>query len=615
MTPEDISHSLPPGARIAAVVLAAGLSSRMGRPKPLLPFGTEPAIARVVGSLRAAGVNEITVVTGHEAGALAPVLEGLGVSQAHNPGYESGMFSSVRTGVAALRVVAEHAHLDAFVVLPVDCPLVTPRVLQAVIERFDTTGKGIVYPTCFGRRGHPPLLSARYIGPLLQTDPAGNLQEFLLNFADDETEVEVLDLTTLMDMDTPEEYVSLKRFAEVLDTSASSLPEPSLTEEEALFLLAAAGTPGKVVGHCRTAAAVGLRVAEALRPHLPGLDVSLVRAGCLLHDVARLVPHHARVAAGALTNLGLPRLGAVVGEHMVIDPALPRSPGITEAELVYLADKTVADGEVVGLEERQARTLRKMRPSPETALKIRARIEEARMIAAKAEGILGHPVQELLDEVVVPEEIRQAGPRIYLVRHASPETPAEQRYRGQADVPLGRQGEEQARHLAGKLMDLTGGACFDAAYSSDLHRSRRTAEIAVAGCGTPVRSETWLREIDTGLWEGLSREEARRGYPKEHAERERDLVGVRFPGGESFAELDRRVVAGFEALVAESVAAGCRRVLVVGHKGVNRVILAHFRGLPLADIFSLEQDYCAVTVLKVTAGEAGTWKVTSIQAR
>ena len=66
-----------------------------------------------------------------------------------------------------------------------------------------------------------------------------------------------------------------------------------------------------------------------------------------------------------------------------------------------------------------------------------------------------------------------------------------------------------------------------------------------------------------------------------------------------------RVVPRFERLLEASLAAGHRRVLVVGHKGVNRVMLAHLQGIPLRGIFSIEQDYCAVTLLKVDRTEAG----------
>ena len=273
---------------------------------------------------------------------------------------------------------------------------------------------------------------------------------------------------------------------------------------------------------------------------------------------------------------------------------------MTEAELVYLADKLVADGELVGLDERQARAFRKMRPGPEAADRIRARITDARAISNKIGVILGHPVAEVLDDTVIPDDAKPRTLSVYLVRHAEPEGPGGRRYAGQADPPLGPRGEEQARRMAGRLTTLTGGACFDAVHSSDLKRCLRTGQIATEDCGTVIQAHPWLREIDVGLWEGLTWEEARQRYPAESGEREQDVTGVPFPEGESFADVQGRVVPLFERLLEESIAAGHRRVLVVGHKGVNRVLLAHFHGLPLEDIFTIEQDFCAVTVLTMT---------------
>ena len=590
------------------MVLAAGFSSRMGAFKPLLPLGSSTAIERIVSSLRAADVAQVVVVTGHEAAIIAPVLESLGVKRAHNASYESGMFSSVRTGVSALP-----EDIGAFFVLPVDCPLVTPRVLRLLIDHFCRSGKSIIYPVCFGRRGHPPLLSADYAQPLLDAASTSDLRAFLASHATDESEVEVRDLTVLLDMDTPEDYRALGTIATALDAAAlnagvvagpgtgagaSSRPEPSLAPEEARFLLAAAGTPANIVRHCRAVAAVGKTLAQALEPSSPTLDADLVRAGCLLHDIARVLPHHALLAQKALTTLGFPRLGAVVGEHMVISPDFPSAPGVTEAELVYLADKMVADGQVVGLDERQARAMRKMRPGPEVAQGIAARINDARTIAAKTGALLGYPIEQALRTAVIPDDARPQHLRVYLVRHAEAEGAGGRRYTGQADPPLTRQGEEQARRVGGRLMAMTGGACFDAVYSSDLRRALQTAEIAVADCGTTVQPLPWLREIDVGLWEGLTWEDARLRYPVESSERERNVTGVPFPEGESFADVQARVVPSFQRLVEESVAAGHRRVLVVAHKGVNRVLLAHTNGLLLDDIFSIEQDYCAVNALR-----------------
>jgi probable phosphoglycerate mutase len=230
-------------------------------------------------------------------------------------------------------------------------------------------------------------------------------------------------------------------------------------------------------------------------------------------------------------------------------------------------------------------------------------MRHARLVADKVQSILGYPVGEVLMQSGAAFRV-SAVLHVYLVRHAKPETPDGRRFIGQADMPLGRDGEEQARALADRLMEMTGGACFDTIYGSDLLRSRRTAEILADGCATPVQSRQWLREIDVGAWEGLTWEEAEHAYPVEHAARELDLVRQPFPGGESFRDLRDRVVPRFLELVDAELAAGHRRVLVLGHKGVNRVILAHVLGLPLEDLFSIDQDFCAVTVLRFPPGAA-----------
>jgi molybdenum cofactor cytidylyltransferase len=639
--------------RIAAVVLAAGRSSRMGTPKALLPVGGVTAVERVVASLRQVGVGQIVVVTGHEPDPLLPVLEALAVDRAHNLHYDSGMFSSVQTGAAALG-----SEMDAFFVMPVDCPLVTGRVLGLLLQEHDRSHADATYPACCDRRGHPPLLTARLASALQQADREGTLQTFLGGAATVVAEVDVRDLTVLIDMDTPVEHRMVDRIATILDAAGrgsplaapddaatetapreealpgrgsagaprdggpgraeappkEAPPEPALAADEALFLLAAAGTPENVVAHCRAVAAVGEPLAEALKPHLPALDVALVRTGCLLHDLARLMPNHALLAEELLVNLGLPRLGEVVGEHMVLEAGSLAESGVTEVELVYLADKIVSGDELVGLDERETRAFRKKRPGPEAAERLRARMRDARYIADKVEAITGRRLDDILarQQAAAGPGAPAAGPvlQVLLVRHARPVGPGGRRFVGHSDLPLAPAGVEQAGRLADRLMKITGGACFDSIYGSDLRRSLQTAEIVAERCGRPVVAEPWLRELDVGLWEGMTPDEAAEKYPTEYQRRELDLVGQPCPGGESFEELERRVVPGFLDLVTESLAAGQRRILVVGHKGANRVLLAHLQGLPLADIFSIKQDYCALTQVLVSRDGAGGLRVT-----
>jgi alpha-ribazole phosphatase len=188
--------------------------------------------------------------------------------------------------------------------------------------------------------------------------------------------------------------------------------------------------------------------------------------------------------------------------------------------------------------------------------------------------------------------------RIYLARHAEPEgADGLRRFFGQIDPPLSATGQRQAQQLARRLE----GVSFRAIHSSDLRRCVATAEAVAHRIGLPVIREPALREIDAGRWEGLSFEEAKRLYPAEYAERECDLLGFHFPDGESFRELERRVAPAFCRIMDS----GPGDVLVVAHKGVNRVLLAHFLEIPMERMFDIPLDYCAVSLIRVSTHPAG----------
>ena len=217
----------------------------MGTLKPLLPVGRVTALERVIDVFRTTGVQHIVVVVGHEAQAIIPLLDRLGVVVAHNPDYDSGMFSSVQVGVRALPV-----GLDAFFVLPVDHPLVRATVIQTLqrcwteetvtpataetthaAEPSHDRGRDhvrsprlILHPTCCGRRGHPPLLADAYRAAILQAPPDATLRDVLASQEASgwQVEVEVEDLTVLLDMDTPGDHRVLHRLATILDAEPGS---------------------------------------------------------------------------------------------------------------------------------------------------------------------------------------------------------------------------------------------------------------------------------------------------------------------------------------------------------------------------------------------------------
>ena len=187
--------------KVGAVVAAAGLSSRMGAFKPLLPFDGATVIERCIANLRAAGAEELVVVTGHRAEELASQLEGSGVTLVHNPAYaETQMFDSLRLGLRALP-----PDCAAVLLTPGDVPLVRPETVRALL---DAEG-GFVCPVCGGRRGHPAALDAKYIPALLDYGGEGGLRGAVAALGIPTAEVETDDAGMLRDLDTPEDYRQL----------------------------------------------------------------------------------------------------------------------------------------------------------------------------------------------------------------------------------------------------------------------------------------------------------------------------------------------------------------------------------------------------------------------
>jgi molybdenum cofactor cytidylyltransferase len=187
----------------AAIVLAAGMSQRMGRPKLLLPLGGKPLLARTLDTLFAAQqISPILVVTGHNAEELTPVLQGYNLASINNPHYAAGgMLSSVQAGARALPEDCE-----AFFLILGDQPLVQPQTLLALLEARQKTGALIVIPTYEGRRGHPVLFAASCAPEILALPADATLKTLIIRRADDVLEVPVPDPAILSDVDTPEDY-------------------------------------------------------------------------------------------------------------------------------------------------------------------------------------------------------------------------------------------------------------------------------------------------------------------------------------------------------------------------------------------------------------------------
>ncbi len=188
---------------IAAVVLSAGESSRMGRPKALLPIEGETFIGRIVASLKQTQVGRIIVVLGHNSDQLAAAIRPLRVEILINPNYQLGQLSSLQV---AVRSLLPDADCDGMLVHLVDHPYIDASLVDRMIQQFYESKKDIVVPRCRGKRGHPVLFSRRLFGELLDA-PMDQGAKAVVNAHGDATlEMETDEEGITVDIDTPELY-------------------------------------------------------------------------------------------------------------------------------------------------------------------------------------------------------------------------------------------------------------------------------------------------------------------------------------------------------------------------------------------------------------------------
>ena len=193
---------------IPAIVLAAGKSSRMGRLKPLLPLPEgDTFLARIVQTLRAADVEDVVVVVGHDAALVERAFESqpLAARFVRNDEYEAGQLSSLEAG---LRVI-DRPGVVAALVTPVDVPLFSVATVRALLQRYRRAPVPVVRPAAGGRHGHPVLIDRCLFAELIGADPALGARAVIRAHASSGADVEVDDPGAFLDIDTPEEYERL----------------------------------------------------------------------------------------------------------------------------------------------------------------------------------------------------------------------------------------------------------------------------------------------------------------------------------------------------------------------------------------------------------------------
>jgi molybdenum cofactor cytidylyltransferase len=196
-----------PSRRLAAIVLGAGRSTRMGGPnkllaeisgRPLLRIATEAALA--------SRARPVIVVTGHQRERVAAALAGLDVVLVHNPDYAAGLSTSLRAGIAAVP-----ADADGAIVLLGDMPQVDSPLIDRLLAAFDPEkGALVVVPTIDGKRGNPVVWSRRFFPELAAIDGDIGARHLIASYPEAVVEVPMSGKAALIDVDTPDALMAVK---------------------------------------------------------------------------------------------------------------------------------------------------------------------------------------------------------------------------------------------------------------------------------------------------------------------------------------------------------------------------------------------------------------------
>lgn len=190
---------------ISAVILAAGMSTRMGSPKQLLKLGDRTLIRIVTENVLASSVDEVLVVTGYLEHQVSDAIKDLPVKTLINPRYEQGQGTSLAVGVKALNV-----HTSAFLVFMVDQPFITASLINTVVGEFKKRSCLVLRPVYNDQPGHPVIFSYDLSDRLKQLEGDEGARQVLKKLGNKVDYFPVRDQAAIFDIDTPEIYNSLK---------------------------------------------------------------------------------------------------------------------------------------------------------------------------------------------------------------------------------------------------------------------------------------------------------------------------------------------------------------------------------------------------------------------
>jgi len=340
-------------SQIGAVILAAGMSSRMGETKQLLRLGEHTLLDQVLANVRASGVDEIVLVLGHAAEKIMDSVTGENVKIAINRAYREGMGTSLRTGLSALP-----SGIDAALIVLADQPFVRPATLKQLMDQYRESNAQIVIPMYKGFRGNPVLLDHSVFPEVMALNGDIGCRALFGNHLEGIVKVSVEDLGILLDLDSKDDLEKLKHFGQ------------GTTDEEAL--LGATDLKGREIPDAGNPSPHQELIIVGREP----VGITLAKMGKLLNFTVTIVDPLLKLsempeADRLLNSLDLSRLPSCPSRYVVV-----ASRGRFDEEAVEQALRTNSTYVALVANKKRAqeihRSLQARGEPPENLMKVRA---------------------------------------------------------------------------------------------------------------------------------------------------------------------------------------------------------------------------------------------------